>query len=189
MKFARIVTLLLAVIGVAAAQTKGFTCPDANAAASCKSYRELVEHHDADLGRNILANRDPLFPVMDVVCFRPKVDSFFMLEFHLRRTPVSWSIVDPEGADGYVQTFENGVAVTESVPFPVFSGHWSKDGKQFEGRFDKGKGQTLISPDAIHVDFRDGDWWYELGVQRSTGRFIESGNDLPERHGRCIEVH
>jgi len=186
------------------AEKPTFVCPDAEAEQACKSYRELLKAKDTGL------------PVSDVyVCFRKKVDEFFVVYIpqpyfrrHWDQESKQIVVESPRPGVGYAQTYKDGVLDSNAMPFFIFSGQW----QAFEGsevRFfssdtinrkkqDEKDPTVGVSVDETQVNVgykfenRSGkNTLYTFTIQRSTGRFAESflgeTEALPilERTGYC----
>ena len=192
--------LALGVVPVAAqsqANTKNaspiVTCSDATTQKACRSFKQLVDAHDADILDRISA--PPLY-----VCFRPDEDSFLMISFREPRkylwkqakdstdeTQLAFLRVD-EYRDGVSRSFKTADGVwrryrADTQPFMEID---MKDGF---------KGTVSENELVISYPFKNqegGMTQHSLSLRRSTGRFMESFTIVPSTNsfatasGSCL---
>ncbi len=208
-----IAVLLLQVTAITHAQTARSAQPDISVpcasdltpSRSCLSFKELIDARD-DI-RNTVATADEAF-----VCFEPQEDRFFVVDFELPQH--FWVVKSPliEEQVGSIRwlDFDNG----SPSGFHVAFGRWTKprEGNDLDPTFvgespfrNKGTKRPQDSTKAF-IEATDLTMSYtfqnrggtqtllELGIRRSTGRFIESfswrepgrGAQQNDVAGRCF---
>jgi hypothetical protein len=155
----------------------GFTvdCAALNATDSCKSYNEMIEHHDEEIVAEV---KPPSF-----VCFRPDDDIFLTMS---PTSPPQFLSIKPgkpgaiDSIDGYVyyNTYKKGVADDSRF----ISGNWKRVPLSSDPFFASAKDnptKAFVSSTELTVSFeyknlRGSTTKYSLQIRRSTKRFVES---------------
>jgi hypothetical protein len=161
--------------------TPGFTCPDAEAAKTCASFKQLLDSHDKDI-LDLLT----LKPVY--VCFRPKEDAF--LVFHIEPpSSYGWR----KGTTGNETQFQIGILkeYREGVLYLWNNGYgnWVRFPPDKDETFEPAPAEPASnSPNAIRMSVLGGEVLveypftnqsngtteYSLTIRQSTGRFVET---------------
>jgi hypothetical protein len=170
------------------AEHSTLVCPDAEAQQACRSYQELLKAKDTGLPAD-----------KAYICFRKKVDEFFVVSFFTPYFRKHWDqelkqmVADQSQRPGYglAQTYKDGVLSLSVTPALVFSGQWQPIPYSESGIFvsdrintmkqDQNDANVGVSIDESQVSIgykyknkNDKTTQYTLTIQRSTGRFTES---------------
>ena len=174
-----VLLLMLVVSAPAMAQSKPrqskSKCPAPRYQTACDSYQELLKAGDEDLSSARLKGN------IGLVCFRPNVDSFFVIVLD---GPPPATVPTLFGVGGITE-FVNGIAGNHTMPISIVSGAWTKVAGNFFFVADRvnvtiadAQNAFAVSSDQVHAQARyknasGQDVDYQLVIQRSTGRFTE----------------